>query len=45
MILVIFQPYSCMYFRIHQLFKAKLGLLGEEEDDGYLIAFLLKASY
>ncbi|CAG5896112.1 unnamed protein product [Menidia menidia] len=28
--------------RIHQLFKAKLGLLGEEEDDNYLIAFLLK---
>ncbi|KAK9527528.1 hypothetical protein VZT92_014082 [Zoarces viviparus] len=28
--------------RIHQLFKAKLGLLEEEEDDGYLIAFLLK---
>uniref|UniRef100_A0A8C9ZPQ9 Selenoprotein O n=1 Tax=Sander lucioperca TaxID=283035 RepID=A0A8C9ZPQ9_SANLU len=28
--------------QIHQLFKAKLGLLGEEEDDGYLIAFLLK---
>ncbi|KAM6971064.1 protein adenylyltransferase SelO-like [Tautogolabrus adspersus] len=28
--------------RIHQLFKAKLGLLGEEEDDGYIIAFLLK---
>ncbi|CAK6968564.1 protein adenylyltransferase SelO-like isoform X1 [Scomber scombrus] len=28
--------------RIHQIFKAKLGLLDEEEDDGYLIAFLLK---
>ncbi|XP_068199623.1 protein adenylyltransferase SelO-like [Antennarius striatus] len=28
--------------RFYQLFKAKLGLLGEEEDDGYLIAFLLK---
>lgn len=28
--------------RIQQLFKAKLGLLGEEEDDGYLIAVLLK---
>ncbi|XP_060920536.1 protein adenylyltransferase SelO, mitochondrial-like [Labrus mixtus] len=28
--------------RIHQLFKAKLGLLGEEVDDGYIIAFLLK---
>lgn len=33
-----------MYFRFHQLFKAKLGLLGDEEEDGYLIAFLLKAS-
>lgn len=31
--------------RIQQLFKAKLGLLGEEEDDGYLIAMLLKASH
>ncbi|XP_054479120.1 protein adenylyltransferase SelO-like isoform X2 [Anoplopoma fimbria] len=30
------------HMRIHQLFKAKLGLLGEEEDDGHLIAFLLK---
>ena len=29
-------------FRFHQLFKAKLGLLGEEEEDGNLIAFLLK---
>ncbi|XP_062297595.1 protein adenylyltransferase SelO-like [Scomber scombrus] len=28
--------------RIQQIFKAKLGLLDEEEDDGYLIAFLLK---
>ncbi|XP_037311959.2 protein adenylyltransferase SelO-like isoform X2 [Pungitius pungitius] len=28
--------------RTHQLFKAKLGLLAEEEDDSYLIAFLLK---
>ncbi|KAM4533536.1 protein adenylyltransferase SelO-like isoform 1-T2 [Odontesthes bonariensis] len=28
--------------RIHRLFKAKLGLLGEEEEDNYLIAFLLK---
>uniref|UniRef100_A0AAQ4P5Y7 Selenoprotein O n=1 Tax=Gasterosteus aculeatus aculeatus TaxID=481459 RepID=A0AAQ4P5Y7_GASAC len=28
--------------RTHRLFKAKLGLLGEEEDDGSLIAFLLK---
>ncbi|TMS08948.1 UPF0061 protein [Larimichthys crocea] len=29
---------------LHQLFKAKLGLLRDEEGDGYLIAFLLKAS-
>ncbi|KAM3593455.1 uncharacterized protein V6R79_013326 [Siganus canaliculatus] len=28
--------------RIHELFKAKLGLLDEHEDDSYLIAFLLK---
>ncbi|XP_068438376.1 protein adenylyltransferase SelO-like [Clinocottus analis] len=28
--------------RIHQLFKAKLGLVGEQEVDGHLIAFLLK---
>ncbi|XP_068604379.1 protein adenylyltransferase SelO-like [Brachionichthys hirsutus] len=28
--------------RFHQLFKAKLGLLGEEEGDGHLVAFLLK---
>lgn len=32
-------------FRINQLFKAKLGLLGEEEDDQYLTAFLLEASH
>ncbi|CAB1448643.1 unnamed protein product [Pleuronectes platessa] len=30
--------------RIHQIFKAKLGLLGEEEGDSYLIPFLLQAS-
>lgn len=29
--------------RIQQLFRAKLGLLGEEEDDGDLAALLLKA--
>ncbi|XP_015246128.1 PREDICTED: UPF0061 protein YdiU isoform X2 [Cyprinodon variegatus] len=28
--------------RIHQLFKAKLGLLGEEEEDEHLIVLLLK---
>ncbi|XP_034562823.1 protein adenylyltransferase SelO-1, mitochondrial-like [Notolabrus celidotus] len=41
---MILKGYGEIYqFRIQQLFKAKLGLLGEEEeDDGYLIAFLLK---
>ncbi|XP_029313564.1 uncharacterized protein LOC115025444 isoform X2 [Cottoperca gobio] len=40
---MILNGYARIYqMRIHQLFKAKLGLLGEEEDDGYLIAFLLK---
>lgn len=34
--------YSCLHFRVHQIFKAKLGLLGEDEDDNDLIAFLLK---
>ncbi|KAM3860362.1 protein adenylyltransferase SelO-like [Diretmus argenteus] len=39
----IVQGYIDIYqMRFHQLFKAKLGLLGEEEEDGYLIAFLLK---
>ncbi|MCI4374865.1 hypothetical protein PGIGA_G00011220 [Pangasianodon gigas] len=28
--------------RFHDLFKAKLGLLGDDEGDAYLIAFLLK---
>ncbi|XP_030625251.1 uncharacterized protein LOC115808117 [Chanos chanos] len=28
--------------RFHDLFKAKLGLLGDEKNDSYLIAFLLK---
>ncbi|KAL7874014.1 hypothetical protein SRHO_G00049840 [Serrasalmus rhombeus] len=28
--------------RFHELFKGKLGLLGDEDDDVYLIAFLLK---
>lgn len=31
-------------FRVHQLFGAKLGLLGAEEDDGFLVAFLLKVN-
>ncbi|XP_044033394.1 protein adenylyltransferase SelO-like isoform X3 [Siniperca chuatsi] len=40
---IILKGYVDTYqMRIHQLFKSKLGLLGEEEDDGYLIAFLLK---
>uniref|UniRef100_A0A6G1R435 Selenoprotein O n=1 Tax=Hypotaenidia okinawae TaxID=2861861 RepID=A0A6G1R435_9GRUI len=30
------------YMRLTELFKTKLGLLGENEDDNYLIAFLLK---
>lgn len=45
-------PFSSKYYvqlyhsRFHKLFKAKLDLLGEEEEeeDEYLIAFLLKAS-
>lgn len=28
--------------RIHQIFQSKLGLLGDEEEDRFLIAFLLK---
>uniref|UniRef100_UPI0037E9B91C protein adenylyltransferase SelO-like n=1 Tax=Semicossyphus pulcher TaxID=241346 RepID=UPI0037E9B91C len=40
---IILKGYADIYqMRIHQLFKAKLGLLGEEEDDDYLTAFLLK---
>ncbi|XP_037612233.1 protein adenylyltransferase SelO-like isoform X1 [Sebastes umbrosus] len=40
---IILKGYADIYqTRFHQLFKAKLGLLDEEEDDGYLIAFLLK---
>ncbi|XP_073344544.1 protein adenylyltransferase SelO-like isoform X2 [Pagrus major] len=40
---IILKGYADIYqMRFHQLFKAKLGLLGEEEEDGYLIAFLLK---
>ncbi|XP_041817121.1 protein adenylyltransferase SelO-like [Chelmon rostratus] len=40
---IILKGYVNIYqMRIHQLFKAKLGLLGEKEDDDYLIAFLLK---
>ncbi|XP_054673256.1 protein adenylyltransferase SelO-like isoform X3 [Grus americana] len=33
---------ECYYMRFTELFKTKLGLLGENEDDNYLIAFLLK---
>ncbi|NXF38166.1 SELO protein, partial [Nyctibius bracteatus] len=32
------------YIRFTELFKTKLGLLGNNEDDNYLIAFLLKVS-
>ncbi|XP_071340827.1 protein adenylyltransferase SelO-like isoform X2 [Trachinotus anak] len=40
---MILKGYVSIYqTRIHQIFKAKLGLLGEEEEDNYLIAFLLK---
>ncbi|TMS09064.1 UPF0061 protein [Larimichthys crocea] len=40
---VILKGYVHIYqMRFHQLFKAKLGLLRDEEGDGYLIAFLLK---
>ncbi|KAG9276767.1 hypothetical protein AMEX_G9107 [Astyanax mexicanus] len=39
----ILEEYPQIYHRrFHELFKAKLGLLGDEEDDAYLIAFLLK---
>ncbi|XP_030204282.1 uncharacterized protein LOC115536925 [Gadus morhua] len=39
----VLKGYAGLYrMRFHQLFKAKLGLLGEEEEDGNLIAFLLK---
>uniref|UniRef100_A0A8D2ZYK2 Selenoprotein O n=1 Tax=Scophthalmus maximus TaxID=52904 RepID=A0A8D2ZYK2_SCOMX len=40
---MILKGYGSIYqMRIHQIFKAKLGLLGEEEDDSFLIGFLLK---
>ncbi|XP_050795058.1 protein adenylyltransferase SelO-like isoform X4 [Gopherus flavomarginatus] len=39
----ILEGYSQHYYtRFTELFRAKLGLLGENEDDNYLIAFLLK---
>ncbi|KAL7887681.1 hypothetical protein AOLI_G00054020 [Acnodon oligacanthus] len=39
----ILREYPQIYHRrFHELFKGKLGLLGNEEDDAYLIAFLLK---
>ncbi|XP_058153778.1 protein adenylyltransferase SelO isoform X2 [Dasypus novemcinctus] len=38
----ILEEYSVLYYaRFRELFKAKLGLLGEKEDDDDLIAFLL----
>ncbi|XP_035613657.1 protein adenylyltransferase SelO-like isoform X2 [Oncorhynchus keta] len=40
---LVLKRYPHIYqMRFHQLFKAKLDLLGEEEEDEYLIAFLLK---
>ncbi|CAJ1082663.1 protein adenylyltransferase SelO-1%2C mitochondrial-like [Xyrichtys novacula] len=40
---MILKGYADIYQeRIYELFKAKLGLQGEEEDDGYIIALLLK---
>ncbi|GAA6213575.1 uncharacterized protein LOC108899996 [Lates japonicus] len=40
---MILKGYTDIYqMRIHQIFKAKLGLLGEKEEDSYIIAFLLK---
>lgn len=39
----ILKGYADIYqSRIHKLFKDKLGLLGEDKDDGYIIAFLLQ---
>ncbi|XP_051971133.1 protein adenylyltransferase SelO-like [Xyrauchen texanus] len=39
----ILRKYPQIYHqRFHELFKAKLGLLGNEDDDSYLIAFFLK---
>ncbi|XP_050954206.1 protein adenylyltransferase SelO [Labeo rohita] len=39
----ILREYSQIYHqRFHELFKAKLGFLGNEEKDSYVIAFLLK---
>ncbi|XP_066485127.1 protein adenylyltransferase SelO-like isoform X2 [Tiliqua scincoides] len=39
----ILEGYPEQYYKhFTELFKAKLGLLGDSEDDGYLIAFLLK---
>nr|XP_019958734.1 PREDICTED: uncharacterized protein LOC109639617 isoform X1 [Paralichthys olivaceus] len=40
---IILKGFADIYqMRIHQIFKAKLGLLGEEEEDTYLIPFLLQ---
>ncbi|XP_050565199.1 protein adenylyltransferase SelO-like [Cygnus atratus] len=39
----ILEGYAQRYYtRFTELFRAKLGLLGDDEDDNYLIAFLLK---
>lgn len=40
---IILKGYGNIYqMRIHQIFKAKLGLLGDDEDDNYLITVLLR---
>ncbi|XP_061569173.1 protein adenylyltransferase SelO-like isoform X2 [Cololabis saira] len=40
---LVLKDYRKVYqMRIHQIFKAKLGLVGEEEDDNVIIAFMLK---
>lgn len=40
---VMFSTFIVLSFT--ELFKAKLGLLGSGDEDGYLIAFLLKVSF
>ncbi|XDV26689.1 hypothetical protein PO909_030330, partial [Leuciscus waleckii] len=41
----ILREYPQIYHqRFHELFKAKLGFLGNEEKDSYVIAFLLKVN-
>jgi len=33
--------FFCFCYRFQELFKAKLGFLGNEEKDSYVVAFLL----